>query len=96
MSVEWSGEGGSPLHSHGAGTFVSPYIKTGRGIGTETCGVNCVFPPDDLKSLLLFQYSSILYIIYLWIAVFIDDTTPWDVFCPWICIFEKWTLYLDD
>ena len=80
MSVEWSGEGGSPLHSHGAGTFGSPFVKTGRGIGTETCGVNCVFPPDDLKSLLLFQYSSILYIIYLWIAVFIDDTTPWDVF----------------
>ena len=27
MSVDWSGEGGSPLHSHGAGTFSSPYIK---------------------------------------------------------------------
>ena len=52
MSVELSGECGSPLHSHGAGTFGSPYIKTGRGMGTETCGVSSVFPPDDLKSLL--------------------------------------------
>ena len=48
MSVEWSGEGGGPLHSHCTGTFRSPYFKTDRGIGTETCGVSSVFPPDDL------------------------------------------------
>ena len=65
MSVEWSGEGGSPLHSHGAGTFDSPFIKIGRGIGTENSGVSCVFPPDDLKSLLLFQYSTLLHSISL-------------------------------
>ena len=92
MSVEWSGEGGSPLHSHGAGTIGSPFIKTGRGIGTGTCGVICVFPPDDLKSLLNFYTHT----LYFFIAVFIDDITPWDVFCPCICSFEKWTLYLDD
>ena len=64
MSVEWSGEGGSPLHSHGAGTFSSPYIKPGRGIGTETCGVNYVFLPNE-ESLLLFQYAFTLYIFGL-------------------------------
>ena len=33
--------------SHGAGTVVCPFT-TGRGVGTETCGMDNVFPPDDL------------------------------------------------
>ena len=32
---------------HGAGTVVCPFIS-GRGIGTETCEMDDVFPPDDL------------------------------------------------
>ena len=35
------------IDSHGAGTVVCPFT-TGRGIGTETCGMDNVFPPDDL------------------------------------------------
>ena len=35
------------IDSHGAGTVVCPFI-TGRGIGTETCEMDNVFPPDDL------------------------------------------------
>ena len=34
------------IDSHGAGTVVCPFI-TGRGIGTETCEMDNVFPPDD-------------------------------------------------
>ena len=35
------------IDSHGAGTVVCPFT-TGRGIGTETCEMDNVFPPDDL------------------------------------------------
>ena len=35
------------IDSHGAGTVVCPFT-TGRGIGTETCEMDSVFPPDDL------------------------------------------------
>ena len=35
------------IDSYGAGTVVCPFI-TGRGIGTETCEMDNVFPPDDL------------------------------------------------
>ena len=35
------------IDSHGAGTVVCPFT-TGRGIGTETCGMDDVFPSDDL------------------------------------------------
>ena len=35
------------IDSHGAGTVVCPFT-TGRWVGTETCGMDNVFPPDDL------------------------------------------------
>ena len=35
------------IDTHGAGTVVCPFT-TGREIGTETCGMDKVFPPDDL------------------------------------------------
>ena len=35
------------INSHGAGTVVCPFT-TGRGIGTESCEMDNVFPPDDL------------------------------------------------
>ena len=35
------------IDSHGAGTAVFPFT-TGKGVGTETCGMDNVFPPDDL------------------------------------------------
>ena len=35
------------MDSHGAGPVVCPFT-TYRGVGTETCGVDNVFPPDDL------------------------------------------------
>ena len=35
------------IDSHGAGTVVCPFT-TCRGIGTETCQMDNVFPPDDL------------------------------------------------
>ena len=34
------------IDSHGADTVVCPFA-TGRGAGTETCGMDNVFPPDD-------------------------------------------------
>ena len=34
------------IDSHGAGTVVCPFT-TGRGVDTETCGMDNVFPPDD-------------------------------------------------
>ena len=34
------------IDSHGAGTVVGPFT-TGRGMGTETCEIDNVFPPDD-------------------------------------------------
>ena len=40
--VEWE-----LIDSHGACTVVCPFT-TGRGVGTETCGIDNVFPPDDL------------------------------------------------
>ena len=39
--------GGWEVISHGACTVVCPFT-TGRGVGTETCGMDNVFPPDDL------------------------------------------------
>ena len=33
--------------AHGAGTVVCPFT-TGRAIGTETCEMDNMFPPDDL------------------------------------------------
>ena len=40
-------EGGSPLPPLVPAHLSSPLI-TGRGTGTETCGIGGVFPPDDL------------------------------------------------
>ena len=40
------------IDSHGAGTVVFPFT-TGREIGTETCGMGNVFPPDDLGFVLV-------------------------------------------
>ena len=34
------------IDSHGAGTAVCRFT-TGRGVGTETCEMDNVFPPDD-------------------------------------------------
>ena len=36
-------------YSHGTSTFVCP-MNTGRGIGTETCGLDSVFHPNHLRS----------------------------------------------
>ena len=59
--------------------------QTGRGIGTETCWVNDVFPPDDLMFSALVQ--KLAYEIYtLHIAVFTVDIPPWDVFVPGFAI----------
>ena len=33
--------------ARGAGTAVCPFTTAG-GVGTETCGMHNVFPPDDL------------------------------------------------
>ena len=35
------------IDSHGAGTVVCSFT-TDREVGTETCGMDNVFPPDDL------------------------------------------------
>ena len=35
------------VDSHGAGTVVCSFT-TSRAVGTETCGMDNVFPPDDL------------------------------------------------
>ena len=35
------------IDSHGADTVVCPFT-TGRAVGTETCGMDNVFPSDDL------------------------------------------------
>ena len=35
------------IDSHGAATVICLFT-TGRGIGTETCEMDNVFPPDDL------------------------------------------------
>ena len=35
------------IDSHGAGTVVCPFT-TCKGVGTETCGMDNVFPHDDL------------------------------------------------
>ena len=44
-------EDGSFDYSHGAGTpSPSLELKAGRGISAETCGLDDVFPPDDLGS----------------------------------------------
>ena len=42
-------EDGSFDNSHGASTSSIP-LKAGRGISAETCGLDDVFPPDDLGS----------------------------------------------
>ena len=34
------------IDSHGASTVVCPFT-TGRGVGTETCAMDNLFPPDD-------------------------------------------------
>ena len=39
--------GGWELIDYGDGTVVCPFT-TGTGVGTETCGMDNVFPPDDL------------------------------------------------
>ena len=47
VECQQSGRGGWELiDSHGAGTVVCPFT-IGRGIGTETCGMDNVFPPDE-------------------------------------------------
>ena len=50
------------IDSHGAGIVVCPFI-TGRGIGTETCEMDNVFPPDDLQ-FGLDTYDSLYEYIY--------------------------------
>ena len=42
-------EDGSFDYFHGT-DIVSSQLKAGRGISTETCGLEDVFPPDDLGS----------------------------------------------
>ena len=55
------------IDSHGAGTVVCPFT-TGRGIGTETCEMDNVFPPDTTSSLawtLMIVCLSIYTYIYI-------------------------------
>ena len=55
--------------------------QTGRGIGTETCWVNDVFPPDDrMFSALGLKLAYVIYTFHY--AVFTVDTLPWDVLSP--------------
>ena len=57
------------------------------GIGTETCWVNDVFPPDDLMfSALVLKLTYEVYTLH--IAVFTVDTLPLGCFCPRICNYE--------
>ena len=49
----WTRTGGWEFdRSHGAGTshILSIPLTTGRGTSAETCGLDDVFPPDDLGS----------------------------------------------
>ena len=55
------------IDSHGAGTVVCPFT-TGRGIGTEACETDNVFPPDD-PSLGLDTYDSLCECIYIYIYI---------------------------
>ena len=52
------------IDSHGAGTVVWPFT-TGRGIGTETCEMDSVFPPDDSLYECIYIYMSIYITVYL-------------------------------
>ena len=59
-----SGRGGWGLvDSHGAGTVIYPFT-TGREVGTETCGMDNVFPTDGLW-FGLDAYESLYEYIYL-------------------------------
>ena len=49
--------------SHGAGTL-SSVLEAGRGVSTETCGLDDVFPPDDLGS---GPYTQSIMIFIPWI-----------------------------
>ena len=60
-------EDGSFDYTHGLAHPLHP-IKTGRGISTETCGLDDVFPPDDLGSGLCTPF--IIYIPHI-IATFL-------------------------
>ena len=57
MVFELEQDDGSFDYSHGAGTSYTGIhysqsipLKAGRGISAETCGLDGVFPPDDLGS----------------------------------------------
>ena len=75
------------------GVFTLPWCRhihftlyqTGRGIVTETCWVNDVFPPDYLMfSALVLKLAYVIYPLH--IAVFTVDTLPWDGFVPGFAI----------
>ena len=73
------------IDSHGAGTVVCPFT-TGRGIGTETCEMDNVFPPDDLKFGL--DTSDSLYeCIFIYNCVF--GSLISDVTCNYVCWLGK-------
>ena len=60
-------------------------ISTGRGIGTETNGIDNVFPPDDLWFGLNTQmdfYNCIYICMYLYITVCLDPVS--DVPCIYV------------
>ena len=66
------------IDSHGADTVVCPFT-TGRGIGTETCGMGNVFPADDLQ-FCLDTYDSCTIYIYIYICIYI-------YMCVCVCVF---------
>ena len=54
-------------YSHDAGTSSPSHLKAGRGRSAETCGLDDVFPPDDLGS---GPYNPfIIYIPYIIAAI---------------------------
>ena len=71
------------IDSHGAGTVVCPFT-TGRGIGTETCEMDNVIPPDDLK-FGLDTYDSLYECIYIYIYNCVFGSLVSDVTCSYVC-----------
>ena len=51
-------------------SHLSVLLNTGRGISTETCGMDDVFVPDNLIGLFLILLRIVrLYMIYIWISL---------------------------
>ena len=74
-------EGGSPVTPMVPACFPIPLI-TGRGTGTETCGIGSVFPHDDLW-VSLDYYTNYTLIYYLLFKVWLMRCASCVIYIHW-------------